>query len=230
MLREGTHDAAVRPARMSSSLLETTFTAPGVMDPRLVDPLLAEVVDKAAMEARARGFRAGHAAGYAAGLEEGRALLAEQREKLAELDEQERLRRAEQHSTLIANITEAVYAALDLQQPLLEDLYGLIAETAVELAEELIGHHLRVGECGARDAVLRALRESPVKQNLVLHLHPADAELTAAIMADDPDYAGHPIVADERVERFGAVAVTENLEVDAQYGPAIARAKEVLRG
>ena len=49
-------------------------------------------------------------------------------------------------------------------------------------------------------------------------------------MADDPDYAGHPIDADERVERFGAVAVTENLEVDAQYGPAIARAKEVLRG
>ena len=230
MLRDGTHDAAVRPARMSSSLLETTFTAPGVMDPRLVDPLLAEVVDKAAMEARARGFRAGHAAGYAAGVEEGRALLAEQRRALAELDERERARRTEQIDTLIANITQAVYGALDLQQPLLEDLYGLIADTAVELAEELVGHHLRVGECGARDALLRALRESPVKQNLVVHLHPADVELTAAIMAEDPEWGDHPIVADERIERYGAVVVAENMEVDAQYGPAIARAKEVLRG
>lgn len=228
VLREGEHSASVRPARMSTSLLESTYTAPGVTDPRLVDPLLEAVVERAAMEARARGFRAGHAAGYAAGTVEGRAMLAEQRRMLAELDDAERTRRQELLDGLVGRLKAAVRQALDVQQPLLEELYGLVATMSVELAEALVGHHLELDGCGAKDALLRAMAKVPREGRLVIRLHPADVELAAPFIAGVADWAGHQVVADESVERYGAVVTAQHMTIDAQYGAAFDRVREMV--
>lgn len=229
VLREGEHTAAVRPARLSSDLTKTSFVTAGAADPRLVDPLLEAVVERAAMEARARGFRAGHAAGYEAGRQEGLALLEEQRRVLAEMDEEERHERRARVLGLVQQVQLAVGEALAVRQPTLDDLYGTIVDMAVELAESLVGHHLTVGDCGARDALLRALHEAPERVRLTLRLNPADAESAAGVLSRLSDREVGEIVPDPRVERGGAVVEAENLVIDAQLGPAFERVRAVVR-
>jgi flagellar assembly protein FliH len=175
VLRGGEHSSPVRPARMSANLETSAYVAPGVADPRLVDPHLEAVVEQAAMEARARGFRAGHSAGYAAGRQEGLALLEEQRRELAERDEIDRARRKGYLEDLLEQVRTAVRQALTVHTPTLEELYDVIATMTVELAEDLVGHHLEIDGHGAKDALVRAMAQAPVGADVTVRLNPVDA-------------------------------------------------------
>ncbi|MCA0437354.1 MAG: flagellar assembly protein FliH [Austwickia sp.] len=229
VLRGGEHNSPVRPARMSSDLLNSEYVAPGVADPRLVDPHLEAVVEQAAMEARARGFRAGHSAGYAAGRQEGLALVDEQRRLMAERDEIDRARRADYLQDLSQAVSEAAASALAVHTPTLTELYDTIATMAVELAEELVGHHLELGGHAAKDALIRAMAQAPRGVEVTVRLHPADFAEVSAYAAGVPEWGDVSWVADPRVERFGALVQAENLEIDAQYGPAFERVRKVVR-
>lgn len=222
-------DAAARPARMSASLADSPFTPIGQADPRLVDPYLQDIVEQAENAARARGFRAGYDAGLTEGRATGRAELAAVQAELREREEQERHERRRTLQQAVETIRRSVEQAIDVSQPLLEERHDLLAHAAVEIAQALIGHHLHVGDCAAQDAVHRALGEVPRGARVTLRMNPADVDAIASVTDGVVDWdivAVHP---DAQVERYGCVAVAENLEVDAQLGPALENVKRVLR-
>lgn len=229
MLRAGEHSSPVRPARMSADLANSEYVAPGLADPRLVDPHLAAVVEQAAMEARARGFRAGHSAGYEAGRQEGLALMEEQRRLMAERDEVDRERRRGHLDDLMDNVRVAVADALVVHTPTLHDLYDLIATMSVELAEELVGHHLEIGGHGAKDALRRAMDHAPRGARVTVRLNPSDCEAVRDFAMGVSEWDVISCVSDPSVEPAGAVVVADNLEIDAQYGPAFERVRKVVR-
>ncbi|WP_219105555.1 FliH/SctL family protein [Austwickia sp. TVS 96-490-7B] len=229
VIRGSEHPSPVRPARLSSDLRSSEFLSPGIADPRLVDPHLEAVVEQAAMEARARGFRAGHAAGYAAGREEGLALLDEQRQMLLEQDDIDRQRHAAYLQDLVTSVSHAVADALQVQVPTLEELYDVVATMTVELAEGLVGHHLSVDGCGAKDAMLRAMQQAPRGAKVTLRLNPADVLEIQEYIDGVPEWGDVTVVADPSVEVHGALAQADNVEIDAQYGPAFERVRRVVR-
>ncbi|MBD3784479.1 MAG: hypothetical protein IE926_16285 [Micrococcales bacterium] len=110
---------------------------------------------------------------------------------------------------------------------MLETAAGL----AVEIAEALVGHHLEVDGCAARDAVVRALTEVPRGASVLVRLNPEDVELLAG-SADDlaslAPTATLELVADPSVERGGCLADVGDRTVDAQLSSALARVREVL--
>lgn len=217
-----------RPARMVASLMDSPFVRVGQTDPRLVDPLLQEVVEQAENEARARGFRAGYDAGYAKGREEGmiplQALEARTRER-AERDRLEQQRIIEQS---LDNIRRAVDEALAVREPLLEERHDLLTRMAVDIAAALVGHHLRVDECAAEDAVRRALAQVPRGTSVTLRMHPDDVASIADLTGSVLDWDIVSVRPDSSIERYGCLAVAGNLEVDAQLGPALENVKRVL--
>lgn len=214
---------------MSSDLANSRYVAPGLADPRLVDPHLEQVVEQAAMEARARGFRAGHSAGYAAGHQEGLALLEEQRRLMAERDEIDRARRRSHLEQLSQAVSEATAQALDVQVPTLDQLYDTIATMAVQLAEDLVGHHLEVGGHGAKDALVRAMASVPRGASVTVLLNPADYDEIGDFALGVTEWGVARCVADPRVERSGAIVQADNLEIDAQLGPAFERVRKIVR-
>ena len=229
VIRGGEHSSPVRPARLSADLETSAYVAPGLADPRLVDPHLEAVVEQAAMEARARGFRAGHSAGYEAGRAEGRALLEEQRRMFAERDEIDRARRRAHLEELSTAVAAAAHEALQVHVPTLHDLYDLIATMAVELAEGMVGHHLELGGHGAKDALMRAMEQAPRGATVTVHVNPVDFAEIEEFTAGVTDWGEVRCVPDSSVEPAGAVVRAENLEIDAQYGPALARVRKVVR-
>ena len=197
---------------MSADLASSEYVVPGIADPRLVDPHLEAVVEQAAMEARARGFRAGHSAGYAAGRAEGLALLEEQRRVLAEQDEIDRARRRAYLEELRDAVTLATQRALDVQVPTLDQLYDTVATIAVELAEDLVGHHLEVGGHSAKDALKRAMAQAPRGVEVTVLLHPDDFAEVNEFAKGVSEWDIVRIAADPHVERCGAVVRAENLD------------------
>lgn len=228
VLRGADQVARVRPARMSSDLASTPFVALGVADPRLVDPHLESVVDDALREAREAGYIDGHVAGFEQGRREGLALLAQQQEALIELDAQERGARKERLGELLRALEIAVSAALDYQAPRVEEMRDLIATMAVDIAETLVGHHLQVADCAARDAVDRALASIPRQASVTLRLNPADIALLADYTDGITEWDITRLVPDPSMPRGDASAQALNLEVEASIAGGLARVREVL--
>ncbi|GEM_PF-781282 len=229
VIRAGEDDAS-RPARMAADLRETEFAPVGVADPRLVDPYLADLVEKAKEEARARGYEDGHAAGFEAGRAEGLDLMAAQRAELLDRDARERASRKERLGELLANIEVAIAGALDYQAPAVTQLREVVTELSVQIAESIVGHHLEVGECRARDAVMRALSQVPRRATVTLRMNPADREDAVAITGDILEWSIADVVADPSVAPGDAVAMATNLEVEACLQGALDRVRQALLG
>ncbi len=217
-----------RPARMSASLVDSPFAPVGQSDPRLVDPLLQAVVEQAENEARARGFRAGYDAGYATGREEGMIPLLAQEARAREQDDVDRIEHRRTLDQLVEGIRQAVGASLTAREPQLAEQLDLITDMAVEIAQALVGHHLEVGGCAAADAVARALRDVPRGASVVLRMHPQDVTAIADLQAGVLDWDIVAVRSDSTIERYGCIAVSQDLEVDAQLGLALANVRRVL--
>lgn len=228
VIRGADQVARVRPARMSADLTNTPFTAIGVADPRLVDPHLEAVVEAARAQAREAGYADGHRAGFEAGRAEGLQLTAKQQEALLEQDAQERAARRERLLELLRALEIAVSAALDYQAPRVEELRDLIATMSVDIAEALVGHHLQVHECAARDAVIRALGAIPRRASVTLRLNPADVALIGEYTDDVTEWEVTRIVPDPAIARGDAAAQAQDLEVEASIADALGRVRQVL--
>lgn len=218
----------IRPARMSADLTRTPFVTFGVADPRLVDPHLEAVVEQAKQEAREAGYADGHAAGFAVGRREGLELLAAEQRELLEQDALERAARKERLYELLHAVETAVAAALDYQAPRVEEMRDLIADLAIDIAETLVGHHLQIRDCAARDAVQRALAGVPRNASVIVRLHPDDIDLVNSYVDEVTDWQIARVVPDAGIPRGEAVAEAENLEVEASITDALARVRQVL--
>lgn len=217
---------------MGSNLLISPFAGVGYADPRLTDPKMHELVEETREEARRLGYADGQAEGYEDGRVAGLELMDNERRELRARSEEERektnaaARAAVQE--LHANGTRAVADALVYQLPLIEELRDLVATLAVDIAEELVGHHLEVDGCAAVDAVRRALESVPKHISVRLRLHPADVAMVNEFVEDQPESGLFTVVPDLDVQRGDAVAEAENLEVEACLADALEAVRKVL--
>lgn len=100
------------------------------------------------------------------------------------------------------------------------------AGLAYQLAEALLQRELSVGR-PVFEAVTRALHLVPEDEDLIVRLHPGDSIDAGELQQLVPDAAVR-VVADPRVEPGGAVVVAGPCRIDAQIGPALERARQVL--
>lgn len=221
-------DDTSRPAQMSADLTNTEFAPVGVADPRLVDPYLAGIVEQAKEEARREGFEAGRAAGFEAGRAEGLENMAVLQAEFVEKDARERAARRERLGELLMTVEAAIAGALDYQAPTVAEMQETITGLSVEIAAALVGHHLAVGDCTARDAVMRALTQVPRRATVTLRMNPADYDEVIQITDEILQWSVAEVIADPSVAPGDAVAMAENLEVDASIAGALDRVRKAL--
>jgi len=220
--------AIARPARMDSELRSTPFAAGHVVDARLTDPHLQDVVDQARHAAAASGHAEGFAEGYTAGL----AAAAAEAAALAHRREAERLAAA-QHTAqrleqALAVLTTATVAFQVLERTAVAQVEDVVADLAVQIARAVLDREVRTSADPGGEAIARALALAPEGCPAVLRLHPDDAAsvLDLAGLAAGRDVV---VVADAAVARGGCVAEGAGRHIDAQIEPALQRVAAVLR-
>lgn len=191
-----------------------------------------------------RGYIQGHAAGYAAGL---RAAAAEQEQLTLRLQSEHNAAMASarrQTDDALAVLGAAAAAFRQRFQLVLQDAEEVLAASALDLAEAVLGHELNDddGGRGARAALRRALPAGTLDNAApgaggpgapsqggapaAVRLHPVDiAVLKAAGLAEG---AGVELVPDSSLERGDAMAQYPEGWLDARLGTALARARATL--
>lgn len=101
-----------------------------------------------------------------------------------------------------------------------------VVELACQLAEAILERELG-GTRPAMAAVTRALRLIPEGEDLVVRVNPDDVLSVEEIQELVPESTVR-ILADPAIELGGCVVVAGACQVDAQIGPALTRARQVL--
>lgn len=176
-----------------------------------------------------RGYTQGHAAGYADGI---RAAAAEQRRLSEQLEVEHRAtldagRLAVARSVRV--LEAAAAASREHRGAVLEEAQDVLAASAIELAEAILGYELTDGANSARAALARALAAATDAQTVTtVRLHPAD--LAALDAVDAGNVAGVELKADPTLNPGDAVAEYPQGWLDARLGAALDRAKAALLG
>ena len=177
-----------------------------------------------------RAVQAGRAQGYARGWTEGR--RAGQAEALVEADHSRRVGaekevvRQHEHDLAVQSLESAVRELRDRLDDVCGAIEARVVDTALRLAEAVVGRELAVATEPGTDAVRRALRVLPHDvHSFVLRLHPDDASrLDPSVL----EGFSATVVADPGLARGDAVAETDSLVIDASIGAALGRVREVL--
>jgi flagellar assembly protein FliH len=167
-----------------------------------IDP--AEL-DRVRLEASARGYADGLAAG--------------RDEAIAEVRE-----RAE---ALLGQLDAAVQAHRTRQARTFDELSDDVARFAYATVDALLGRELALAESPVRDAVEHALRFTPDRTAAIVIVHPDDLELLGAV----GDLAGPravEVLGDATVPRGGCVVRAGECEIDARIDAALERVRELL--
>ncbi|KRE76328.1 FliH/SctL family protein [Arthrobacter sp. Soil763] len=174
------------------------------------------------------GYTEGHAAGYAAGV---RAAAKEQRRWRDRMAAEQAASLAAGQQDLDRAVRALTVARTDFAHrnvQALTDAEEVLARTALELAEAILGYELAEGTRTARAALARALSGSDAATVLAIRLHPADIDVLAREGQDEP--AGLPLLADPTLQRGDAKVEYQQGWLDASLGSALARAKAALLG
>ena len=176
-----------------------------------------------------RGYTQGHASGYAAGIQ---AAAAEQR-RLREQFHAEHRAMLDAGRLAVAQAVRVLEAAATASQQrrgaVLEEAQDVLAASAMELAEALLGYELNDGGNTSRAALARALATvSDVQTVTTVRLHPAD--LAALDAVDVGSVAGVELKADAALNPGDAIAEYPQGWLDARLSTAVDRAKAALLG
>lgn len=178
-------------------------------------------------QADADSRAAGHAAGYAAGLRAAGAELAGQK---AALDAEHRaalLHDGARMDRAIAVLTASALALDSRLVPVLTDAQDVIAASALDLTEAIIGVELTDGERSAKAALTRVLAMVDPATIATIRLNPLDlGVLDESVRAA----AGVPFTADASIARGDAIADLPLGYLDARIGTAVARARAAILG
>lgn len=203
----GTDPAAIRPVRFSSLGAADSASARG----------------GDAGAARVRGY----ASGYAAGRRAAEADVRAEREKLQRRYHAAGIAAQRDLAAAVATLNAAAVALHRRMLPVLEDASQLLAESALDLAQAVLGTELLDAEHGARAALSRALDGVEADAVHAVHLHPDDL----AVLPAGLDLDGRiKLVADPRLQRGDAVTEFEDGYLDARIGEALARCRAALTG
>jgi flagellar assembly protein FliH len=167
-----------------------------------VDP--AEL-ERARLEAAARGYADGLAAG--------------RDEAVAEV------RRAA--GGLLARLETAVQTFEARREHNFDRLRDDVAAFAFATVEAMLGRELSLAQSPVQDAIRHALRVAPDRADATVLVHPDDL----ALVGELADVAGPrrvQVVADASIEPGGCVVRADEAEIDAQLGAALDRLRDVL--
>lgn len=161
--------------------------------------------------ARAEGYEQGWAAA---------------RDELARSADGERRR---QTAELVEALTAAAAAVVGDRQRAVSVAQHEVVALAVELAEAVVRRDLAMGSHTAADALHRALSLAPAGEDLLVRLHSSDVVDAGELQALVPDRQVR-VLADDTVEPGGCLVEAGPCHIDAQIGPAMARARRLLAG
>lgn len=99
-------------------------------------------------------------------------------------------------------------------------------DLAFQLTEAILQRELEVGP-GVADAVRRAIALAPEDQHLEVRIHPHDPIDPAELESVVPGVL-IKVLPDPRIERGGCVVTAGPCRIDAQIGPALQRARDVI--
>lgn len=221
-----TSSSDLRPTTVLLRSATTTGVRPALFSSRQLSHSSGSVLGAGGRSPSARQYEEGRDAGYQAGLLEAAREQELWAERAAAREEATRAERDLQWRTALDALRSAVDDAA--ASATVSDLYAAVVPMAVQIAEALVGHHLRVEDCAARDAVERALTDIPRGSDVTVHIHPDDTDLTPESIADLAPGCAVQIVADPTVERGGCVVDIGDRTIDAQIGAALTRVREVL--
>ena len=227
VLRGGMATSA-RSARLDSELRTTPFAPTHVVDARLVDPHLQEVVADARRVAVEQGRAEGHATGYAQGLAVAAAEAAEvarQRECEAQVTAAAQRTQFAEALDLLSSVTAALQAR---EAVAVAEVEQTVVDLALDLAGAVLQRELAVAHDPGGEALTRALRLAPDGTPVVARLNPQDLDLLQDVAAL-PGGRDLQLVADPTVGRGGCVVDTAGRRIDAQIGSALERVAQVLR-
>ncbi|MFJ4208328.1 FliH/SctL family protein [Paenarthrobacter sp. NPDC089675] len=177
--------------------------------------------------AKDRGYTQGHAAGYAAGM---RAAAAEQR-RLREQLQAGHAEMLDAGRSAIARAVAILAAASDAahrrQEVAVGEVEDVLASSALELAEAILGYELAHGDRTARAALDRALGQ-PGATVTTVRLHPGDLATLEA--ADVVLPAGVELKADPTLNPGDAVGEYPQGWIDARLASALERTRQALLG
>ncbi|MFM7537320.1 MAG: FliH/SctL family protein [Acidimicrobiales bacterium] len=162
--------------------------------------------------------------GFAQGLQEGVAAgWAQAERRLAEeLD-----RRRAEAATVVAKLTAATERAVAADRLRLHELADDLLDTALTLAEDVLGHDVHWSPSAGQDALRRALAVlGDDVASFVARLHPDDLDSLGGIAG--PAGASLEVVADPSVGRGGCIVEAGAARVDARLDTAMARVRAAL--
>jgi flagellar assembly protein FliH len=163
-----------------------------------------------AKELRAQALAEGHAAGYAAGVEQARA----------------------EAGPLLASIADAARAVTDTREELAETLTAQAGELALLTAEHIIAGAIGAEPRRITDVVRGALRRLTDRHRVTVLVNPEDLELLSesvkALQAELGGIEHLDIQADRRIARGGAIAQTVYGEIDVTTSAQLQTAREIV--
>jgi flagellar assembly protein FliH len=187
----------------------------------------AQPPDEVLAEARAVAEAAGYAAGWAQGRREARAAAEAQADRDALAVEEVMAALTEQVERTMAAMAAAATTLERQAVPAIREIEDAIVNTALQIAEAVIGRELRTATEPGREAMTRALALAPAQRPVTVRLNPADRMSigTTELVVDGRTVT---LVDDASLRPGDAVAVCDATTIDARLGPAVERVREVL--
>jgi flagellar assembly protein FliH len=225
----GSDAAHARPARMDAELRTSPFAPVHLVDPRLTDPHLQEVVATARRQAVEQGVAEGHRTGYAAGMAVAVAEAHVAAEQAAQVAAANEARRDAQLREAIVLLSTAAEAFRQREVTALAEIEGVVTDLALRIARAVLDRELVVSDTPGREAVTRALALAPPDCPATVRLHPDDAACLGEL--ETLALGRHLVlVTDPTIEPGGCVVDAAGRQVDAQVGSALKRVADVLQG
>jgi flagellar assembly protein FliH len=198
------------------------------IDLRHENPVDEELVERARQQARTTGYAEGWAQGKRDAAEANEAAAA----RAVAAEEAYEQRRASALASAVNALGRAVTGLEDQLMPTFTELQEVVLASAWDLAEAIIGRHLRDDPERGAAALRRAMTAAPEHGDVVVSMHPEDfRNLVGENSGEDFDFGGRKIVLrpDPGLSPGDAVAETGTATVDATIAAAVERAREALR-
>jgi flagellar biosynthesis/type III secretory pathway protein FliH len=143
-------------------------------------------------------------------------------------------RRLERRLSLEKVLSDAVERLSRSQIEALAVIRDEVVSFALDLAEAVIGRELELASAPVRDALRRALQLAPPGVVLTVHVNPVDSSLLDQRVLSELESSvpgsSLSLAEDPTVEPGGCIVESGACRIDAQIGPALRRAREVLQG
>lgn len=207
---------------------ENASAARFAVDLRHDTPIDNEAVEKARQQARTTGYAEGWAQGKRDAAEAAEAAAA----RAVAAEQAYEQRRATALNSAVNALGRAVTELENQLMPTFTELQEVVLASAWDLAEAIVGRHLRDDPDRGADALRRALTAAPEHGDMTVGLHPDDYHnLVGEGSGEDFDFEGRRIRLrpDPGLRPGDAVAETGTATVDATIASAVDRAREALR-